>query len=362
MRYLRGAGAFVVAATLAVPAAAEAHPSVYTGEARVVPPGLTPPIAEGDLDTQTRYMVTNHGFTYVLTESNGEVTNGVMAYNMLPGAYRNQPNFEPVPGTRTRLLAEGDTGAQAHATCRGVPALAAESAILAWQEPDDPFYNYVPFQKESAGLEDPPAAWIDDVEALTGVDLATVANPAEACAGLGGTYVPADTMQTTAASLAGGTVAAATEPLNAQLTGLQSSLTAAQSDLAAARTELAAARAELARVMPLTRTFAVTLPTARVRASALRSNGLSVTLSGPPLQTVALRLSIPTKAAKQIGLKSGLLARTTASIGAGGSAQATLEPSARVKRALRRLRGSAALTLSAAGGDRTDSVSGRVTR
>jgi hypothetical protein len=354
MKYLRAAGALAVAAALAAPVAASAHPSVYTGEARVIAPGDTPPIAEGDLVTQTRYTVSNHGYTYVLTESNGETANGVLSYAMVPGAYRNQPGFEPIPGTRTRLLAEADTGAQAHATCRGVPALSAESAVLAWQG-DDPFYNYVPFQKGSAGLEDDPKDWIDDVLALTGVDLETEANPAAACAGLGGTYEPADTMQTTAASLASGTVATATAPLSTEINSLKSSLTAAQ-------TALAAANAEVARLLPFTRELSAALPTARMRASALRSRGATVSLAGPPLQAVALRLSIPAKAAKRIGLKSGLLARATASIGAGGSAQATMRPNARVRRALRKLRGSAKLTLTAKGGDRADTVTGRVAR
>jgi hypothetical protein len=373
MKYVRAAGACAAFAALAVPTAASAHGTVYSHQARVVAPGDTPPIAEGDLVLQDRYVVTNHGFTYVLSETNGLTDHGMVDYSQLPGAYRNQPGFEPgPPGTRTRLLAEGDTGAQPHATC-DVPALTAQPAILGWQG-DDPFYNYVPFQKAAAGLEDDPAAWIADVQDLVDVDLNGVgSDPVQAAAELealcenlpGATptsFHPADATQTATTALASGTISEATAPLEARIATLQTSLTTAERDRDAARTALASANTELARVIPLARELTAALPTARMRARSLASNGARVSLTGPPLRTVALRLTIPAKAAKKIGLKSGLLARTTTSIGAGGAAQATLRPNAAVRRALQRLRGSAKLTLTAAGGDRADAVTGRVAR
>jgi hypothetical protein len=358
MRYLRTAGALAVLAALAVPVAASAHPTVYTDEdgGRVVTsPG--PPVVT---ELRDRYTVINHGFSYIYEESNGlSAPGGVLSYALLPTAYRSGMTGE-------EKIAEGGSGAQAHATCQN-SALDDDASVLAWQDAD-PFYGYVPFQKASAGLDDDPADWFATVKDETGVDLAAVSDdPAAAtaqltalCDGIGGDFVAADTNLNT--NLAGGFVDAATAPLNDQISSLQASLASAQQARDTAQAALAAANAELARVMPLTRTFTAALPTARMRTGALRGDGATVTLTGPPLQTVALRLTIPAKAAKAIGLKSGLLARTTTSIGIGGSAQVTLEPSARVKRALRRLRGSAKLTLSAAGGDRADTVTGRVAR
>ena len=104
----RLAAAACAVAALAATAAASAHPSVYTSNARTG----NPPVA------QERYVVANHGFTYVLTESNGKDNDfGVMDYKFMPTAYRNTLDLDD-------LLAEGDTGAQAHATCwdnDGVP-------------------------------------------------------------------------------------------------------------------------------------------------------------------------------------------------------------------------------------------------
>ena len=101
-------------------------------------------------------MVTNHGYTTVLRETNSVgAPGGVVSYALLPGALRADL-------TQTQELAAGGTAAQAHATCSGT-VLDAESNILAWQE-GDPFYNYVPFQKAPAGLDDNPADWIDDVQ------------------------------------------------------------------------------------------------------------------------------------------------------------------------------------------------------
>ncbi len=239
------AGALTAAAALALPATALAHPTVYESTAKVLPAGPVPP-TQGGLLPQTRYLVTNHGFSYVLRESNNATDHGVMNYAAVPGAYRNQPGFESVPGTRTRLLKEADTGAQAHATCRGVAKLDNEAAILAWQGAD-PFYNYVPFQKTSAGLEDDPAAWIPVVKTLTGVDLETQ-DPAAACAALSGIYTPADEMQTTTAALNSGYLEHETAPLNAQIATLTKAVTDADAARATLQGLLDAAKAELTKL------------------------------------------------------------------------------------------------------------------
>ena len=373
MKIVRAAGACALLAALAVPTAASAHGTVYTHTAKVVV-GPTPPPNQGGLEDQVRYVVTNHGFTYVLRETNGITDSGMVDYSQLPSAYRNQPGFEPGPaGTRTRLLSEGDSGAQPHATC-DVPELMAEPAILAWQG-EDPFYNYVPFQKGMAGLEDDPALWHAVVEDETGVDLSGVedADLETVCEALpgadAGSFRPADETQTAAASLASGTIAEATAPLEAQVGTLQAALTAAQQArdtaqgaLATAQASLATANAELARVMPLARRFSVALPTAQMKARSLANDGARVSIAGPPLKTVSLRLTVSKAVAKRLGLSSGLLARRTASIEADGSSQVTLKPKRAVARKLRAMRGSARLTLAASGGDRTDTARGTVSR
>ncbi len=122
-------------AALVVPATVSAHPSVYTETATI---DTNPAAGQYTLAQQTRHVVTNHGYTMLLRETNGATDKGVMDYSRLPGDYR-----AAIPGSQ--VLAEGDTGAQAHATCRGVAALSSESAIRGWQGAD-PFYNYVPFQ------------------------------------------------------------------------------------------------------------------------------------------------------------------------------------------------------------------------
>ena len=61
MKRSLGAAALAATTVLAVPATVLAHGSVYQGTA-ATGAGLTP---------ETRYFVTNHGFSYVLKETNG---------------------------------------------------------------------------------------------------------------------------------------------------------------------------------------------------------------------------------------------------------------------------------------------------
>ena len=362
MRHLHAVGAATAVVALALPASTAAHPSVYTGTAKIVTNAGPPPV----IADQTRHMVTNHGYTTVLRETNGVgAPGGVMSYALLPGALRDTL-------TVTEELAQGGTAAQAHATCSGVTALAAESAILGWQE-GDPFYNYVPFQKASAGLEDDPAAWIEDVNTLTGVDLSTASDdPAQAatqltamCTGIGGTFVPADQTQSTIAALAAGSVAPLQEDiteLNTALTAANQAKTAAEQARDAANGALAAANAQLARVMPQLRAFEVTLATANAKARSVANNGTTVELSGPPLLAATVQLTIAQARAKKLGLRSGILARATTTIGANGTADVLLKPKRSVASKLRRLRGSVQMTVTAAGGDRAASTRAILTR
>ena len=225
--------ALALAAVLALPATAAAHPSVYKDTAQTVPDESQPTV----LEPQTRYVVANHGFTYVLRETNLRDTGGMLDYKSLPGPYR-------ATLTWNELVAAGTRGVQPHATCE-VAALTSEQAIRSWQD-EDPFYAYIPFQTASAGLDDDPATWIPEVKARTGVDLATVADPAAACAGLGGTYVPADETQSSNAQFNSGLIEHEVEPLKTALADAEKAKLDLQGLLGAARAEVARLAAQLA--------------------------------------------------------------------------------------------------------------------
>jgi hypothetical protein len=290
--------------------------------------------------------VTNHGFTFVLKESNGASDHGMTNYKKLPSAYRSGL-------TKTQLLAEGDTGAQPHATCRGVSNL-GESAILAWQGPD-PFYNYVPFQKTAAGLEDDPATWIAVVKDRTGVDLATEADPAGACAGLGGTYTPADETVTSTAALNSGFLEHETAPLTAAVTD-------ANNAKAALQVLLDGARAEVARLAAALVPMKVALPTARISDSKLAKNGTTVTVTGPVGKAVAVKLAIGESRARKLKLPSSTLARGKATLRADGSAKVALKPGKSVAKRIAKLKRSLSITVTALAGDRVASTTGTLTR
>ena len=384
MRYLRqfrAACAVAVVAVLAAPAAASAHPSVYSGEATIdldPTPGVFVP------GTQTRHMVTNHGFTVVLRETNGVAVGahrGVMSYALLPADLR-------ATLTPTQELATS-SGAQAHATC-DVGPLNAEAAVLGWQG-TDPFYNYVPFQKAAAGLDDHPADWIVDVQNLTGVDLTQVSDdPATAAtqletlcesappAGLGGTFVPADQTQTPASSLASGTVELATEPLLEEIDQLETFTAQLQAQKAAAEQAAASAqagagqgaslqqenqalRAEVAR-MRLEATTLRIRPVGNRSPAQLAAKGISVRVTGPAGKRVTVRLLVSGAVAKALGLKSHVLGKATATIGADATAVVKITLGTRAKAAMRRAKRSMNVAFEAVSGDRSASATRRLSR
>ena len=246
----------------------------------------------------------------------------------MPGTYRNQPGFEPgASGTRTRLLSEGDTGAQPHATCRGVSALDAESAVLGWQDAD-PFYNYVPFQKAAAGLEDDPALWIEDVLALTGVNLGQVSDVAAQAAtelealceapAVGGTFYPADQTQTSTASLNSGFAHDLTTPLTAQIAQLQADLTGANAAQTSAQSSLAAQTSAKSSLEAQNTALTAQVAQLKLEATRLKINsvsGGSVKLAGPAGKAVTIKMTISKTVAKALKLKSRTLATATGKIG-----------------------------------------------
>lgn len=214
----------------ALPVAVLAHPSSYDSPAKVVPDNPPSPLAYEDLEDQMRYIVCNHGYCWVLEETNGRTTLGVVDYKRVPGDWRSQPSV-----STEELLARGAGGAQPHHTCE-TPALTATSAITGWQDSSDegkpePFYGYVPFQKAEFGLDDDPAGWIPHVETLTGVDLSTVSNDPEVALGElealceslpgPGVFVPGDEVNTPSDSFNGSEIAEAQEPLLRQVSKLK---------------------------------------------------------------------------------------------------------------------------------------------
>ncbi len=180
MKLYLGAAAIAVTAALVVPALASGHGSVYQSTANTGA-GLTP---------ETRYFITNHGYSYVLRETNNlrdsspgaDAKKGMVAYNLAPSAWRTGKSFSDVMNV-------AGTGAQPHATCLGAATLESEAAIRSWQG-TDAFYNYVPFQTASAGLEDDPAKWLATLAGagVTTADLATEQSRTTKCTALGGTY------------------------------------------------------------------------------------------------------------------------------------------------------------------------------
>jgi hypothetical protein len=350
MKSLRIAGVLSASAALAVPASAAAHGTVFTDEAKVAVPGN--PVTTTD---ETQYLLTNHGFTMRLKESNNELDHGMIDYKVLPSAYRTQPGF-----TLTRLLDEGNTGAQPHATCH-VGALETEDAIMAWQG-EEPFYNYVPFQKQPAGLEDDPAKWIPVVNAELGVDLTTESNPAAACAAKGGEYREADATVTTAAALASGTVEQETAPLVAEIAGLKTAATDADKAKAALQALLDAAKAEIAKLTAAAAPMKVALPTARIADSKLAKKGTTVTVTGPVGKAVAVKLAIGESRARKMKLSSSALARGKATLGADGTAKVALKPGKSVAKRIGRLKRSASITVSAFAGDRVATTTATLTR
>lgn len=357
MKFTRLAILATAVAALAVPAAVSAHPSVYQDEALS--------FSGGTFTSQQRYVVSNHGNSYVLRESNGSPagdTRGVIDYKLAPGPWRSQSTVDTQD-----LIDQAGTGAQPHHTCK-TPDLDSISAIEGWQEESaagkpEPFFAYVPFQKASAGLDDHPEIWIPHVMSLTGVDLTTVSNdPATAktqlqnlCQGLpGGVFVEADAVQTAATSFNSATILAATTPLNARITQLdaltqmlETQRAAAQKAADDAQAALTGAQAEVARLSTRLRLEPVGGQSAARRAAA----GRSVNVTGPAGMRVVVRLRLTRAAAKASGWKSTVLGKEAVTLGQDGTARVVFALARKAKSALGKAK-SSGVYFTARSGDR----------
>lgn len=245
-QYLTAAAAALVA--LALPATASAHPGVYTLSAKLAAAGCTfAAFPDGScLTNETQYAVANDGYPKAFRENNGvtgvagDGTAGVINYKSNPGTYRG-----PMTPEQKRTYGPAQTDLQPHATCSGVAALASSANILAWQG-NDPFFNYVPWQKISAGLGDDPAEWIPVVQTATGVNLSSLSSAADftsACTGLGGTYRAADAAQS---SISNAIVADAIAPIQAQLDAVSAENAALKGEGAGKDSENGSLRGQLA--------------------------------------------------------------------------------------------------------------------
>lgn len=332
-RPLRAACALAALLALAVPGSALAVPSVFSVVAKTGDTGvtfLTDPTGASLLTTQTQYVVSADGYAVSYQETNGVTSGGVIDYSQLPSSYR-----APMTAAQVLTYAPAQTGVQPHATCSGVAALADSANILAWQRAAGatPAYDYVPWQKASAGLGDDPTTWIPVVRAATGVDLTALSTAADfraACVTLGGTYVAADTATPIDAAI----VSAATAPLERQVTTLQAqvaSLTRAKatSDAAAATARAAQTADEAAYEALFTKPITLTVAAKRFAPS----NGV-VMVTGSPTDPVDVTLEVSKGWARKLKLSSTVLAEASGELNDDGGVLLSLKPGASVVRRL----------------------------
>ncbi len=230
-----------------------------------------------------------------------------------------------------------------------------------WARSDnDPFYNYVPWQKTKAGVYtgdtlvagfgDDPTKWIPVVKSVTGVDLSTLSTVADftsACQGLGGTYHPADT----ASNVTSAVVADATGPLSAQVTSLTAQVGSLVPQLASLTSENAALKA----AVPAKRALALTLTGRKLDPSAV-----TTMVTGVAGQAVTVKLTLGSAVAKALRLKSATLATRTARINIQGAALISLAAKHSVLKALGKSKGSLTATVTAVSGGETRTASAKL--
>ena len=355
--------AAVAALALALPAGAFAHGSVWETDARITNSASSPvPDPCSSTNTRKSYAISNHGFTMALNETNCAVDKGMLNYKKLPSSYRATLSL-------AAYLAAGDTPAQPHATCRqgsGVVdqlwgTTAGTSAITAWQTittntaGGEPFFNYVPWQKTSAGLEDDPAKWIPVVLARTGVNLSSYSTVGEftaACTGIGGVYAPADKVGTTTESMNSGfahdITATVTAAVTAEVTAeVTAAVTAAVGD--PLKSEVAKLTTEVAN---LSRVLTVKAASANLAAKTAAGSGVAVKISGPAGYHLRAFLVISEAGARHAGLRYRGLGTADVTIGDAGTADATIKLNAAAKAKLKALGKDLPVRIEVKGADR----------
>jgi hypothetical protein len=309
---------------LALPAAASAHPGVYTVTQKVAGAGCTFPNTGCFGTDRTQYAVANDGWALGFTEDNDPNApgGGLINYKRMPSSWR-----APMSAQDKLDYADARTALQAHATCT-LPAL-GDTAIKAWQG-NDPFFDYVPWQSRSAGLGDDPAKWIPVVKSATGIDLTgmTDAQAQAACTSLAGSttaYHKADTQ----ANIADALLASVTSPLQIQISQLQNQVGVLQAGKAASDAAL------------LNRPLALTL-------SATKFDLPVAMVTGLPGTAVTVKLLLSSSDARRLKV-SRTAASKTRTLGAQGAELFTLTPSKKAAASRRALK----VTIQAAGGGKT---------
>ena len=360
---LRRGAAVSLLAALVAPAAASAHPGVYTVAQQNAAAGCTFPTTNC-LTQKTQYAIANDGYAVGVTESNGvrgvqaDTTAGMLNFKAMPGSWRAGMSAED-----KRTFPAAQTDVQLHATCANSALLDTPANVLAWQQrsDNDPFFNYIPWQKTSAGVGDEPAKWVAVVKRATGVDLATLQSTADfqsACenAPVSGTYHAADTL----ANITSALVADAQAPLQAQVGVLQNQVSQLQTGIstlqaAKAAAESAAAAAESARPATVNRPLKLTLPGKRFAEAVAMVTGAA----GTP---VTARMLVSNATAKALHRSSRVLVATSTTLGDQGATLLKLTPSAAAAKALTRRHKAVAVTVEVAGDATTELASGTLTR
>ena len=334
-----------ILAALALPAAASAHPGVFTVTQTYRLPNQTcvyPNTPVGCLGTRVQYAVANDGYALSFTESNGVNGSGLLNYRAMAGTWRN-----PMTAEDKRTYPDAQTNLQAHATCAGI-GLDDSASILGWQTaiPEDPFFNYVPWQSASAGIGDVPSAWIAPVKAETGVDLTglTAAQAEAACTGKGGVYRAADT----SAAITGEQIAEAQAPLQSQITQLQTGLSSLTAAKAAVDAQLAAALAPKPRALTLT-------------LSAKQFDQGVAMVTGQPGTAVTVRARLSAANAKKLKIARTISSKK-ATINADGAALVNLGLTAKAAKAIDKHLPQLKVTVDVTGGGATKAATGTLTR
>jgi hypothetical protein len=154
----------------------------------------------------------------------------------------------------------------------------------------------------------------------------------------------------------------ATEPLQASIDSLTSALGASAGELADVKGSLGEAEAQIAALKAALRTLKLSMPATLPSPAGFASHGLALRLEGPASRPTSVRLLIAAAKAKQLGLRSRIIAVQHVTIGADGTATFAIKPAGAAAAALKARAGRLALLAEATTGDRRSLASATVGR
>ena len=347
--------------------------STQTGGANVTfgtdPTGAT-------MADQDQTIVSSDGWAIGYKETNGVgPSGGILNLKELPSAYR-----AAMTSLQKLAYPGAQTGIQLHATCSGVASLSEPANILlAWdvagRADGDPFFDYIPWQANSAGLGDEPSKWIPVVKELTGVDLSTLSSTtefSEACSHIGGTYHPADTASSITTAVVAAAVEAATTPLNEQIATFTSQLASLgtevsalngeKSSLSAANAALTSTNAALNSQLAQKGTTAVRPLRLTLASRRIRVASTSAMVTGIAGEAVTVSVQLSKAVAKALHLKTATVATTSAKLDDQGAGLLTLKVSKAAARALRGTHSTVPATVTATAGSQQASATATLSK